>query len=906
MKKIIITIFLLAFSEVSFTQDKIDVTDTEIISEEEIYETPEARIDKLIGYSSGTTFTNDDRYSGKGFNLRGGGIYETDVQIDGISLMNELTQVPTIPLNRSHIKEIQIQSGGFNVEYGNVRSGLVNIILKSGSFNQYSGTFESRISPAAKKHYGISPYGEETVHWKVFAGQNAMSGISFDNIYEPVNNPNGEYPYGWLGWENYAEYRVISTVHAFELWKWNHRPLSYAEKPDFMVDAGFGGPIPNIKNFKFYYSQFYNDSQYTFPTSRNSSGELSSILKLTKKINTSIDIIFTGLFNYTAAVSPGRRRFNGLIPGIESSIMTGDDKLMTSNTFSYRSIYQEAGYNPSFSRFYTMNLRVIKKQNENMTYENSINITKYDFGRNPMRSTDRKPIKFIYDDKLQEEFEYDESPRGYSGTTGRVNDQTGLFRFSRSPGGRGRENNDYTILTLKSKVTSGFKKYHYLTAGAEISLFNLNERSEYNLSNPTDDIELRSYSWMKYDAAPKEYNLFFQGKIETSNTSAFIGIRANYYDPDIMGFGLEDNDINSENYLGYTTWGNKEGEGNWGFAKMRTRKLKNKIRVLPRLGIARIFRKEFRLFFNFGHYHSRPNPKYIYGVLPTKNLGSTRSQATIPQPDILWPKTAFYEFGISYKIKNEVDFQISIYNKDITYQITQLNINGYYNNGMKTYNNANYSDIDGIELSLSRNLGRFINFHASYNYMKYSYGFSGIREINVNPAIGTVYYSDNETVVDPLPYFNLYINLKTPPNWGPGREIFGIKPLSEWSTSILFRIDDRGNFLDNPQAAENSRLYVNFEDRRILSFYIRKKISKKIGTYLQIINPLKWKQLNINGISDFDYYYYTLRLPWEEGSEKGEDKIGSWDKEYIYTGFLDWQKFYPDKMDIYFGIRYQF
>ncbi len=310
-----------------------------------------------------------------------------------------------------------------------------------------------------------------------------------------------------------------------------------------------------------------------------------------------------------------------------------------------------------------------------------------------------------------------------------------------------------------------------------------------------------------------------------------MGIRTSYYDPNTMGFSLNDNDIHSENYLGYTAWGNKEGEGNWGFAKMRTRKLKNRIRVIPRLGIARIFRKNLRLFFNFGHYYSRPNPKYIYAVLPSKNLGSSNSYGTIPQPDILLPRTVFYEFGMSYKIKNELNFQISIYNKDISNQISQLNINGYYNYDIKTYNNANFSDIDGIELSLNRNFGRFINFHASYNYMKYSYGFSGIREINTNPALGTIYHSEDETVVDPLPYFNLYINLKTPANWGPGREIFGIRPLSEWSTSILFRIDDRGNFLVNPEAPENNRLYVNIEDRKIMSFYVRKKLSKRIDIY---------------------------------------------------------------------------
>jgi len=354
-------------------------------------------------------------------------------------------------------------------------------------------------------------------------------------------------------------------------------------------------------------------------------------------------------------------------------------------------------------------------------------------------------------------------------------------------------------------------------------------------------------------------------------------------------------------------WGKKEGEGNWGFAKMRTRNIKNKIRIMPRLGIARIFRDEWKLFFNFGHYYTRPDPRIMFAVLPTKYLGWAQTSATIPQPDIRWPKTISYEFGLNYKIKNEVIFQISIYNKDITYQITQLDINGYYGTlAMKTYNNSNFADISGMELSLIRDFGRFINFHANYNYMRLISGYNGIKEINQNPAIGVVSHSEEEFKPKPLPYFNLYINIKTPPNWGPGKEIFGIKPLSEWSTSILFRIQDLGNFLVNPDVPPDKRTYINIVDRRMLNFYIRKRFTKKITFYLQIINPLNWKQLNPNGISNFEYYFYSLHLPWEEGSQKGNDKIGSWDKEYIYTGFYDWVKFYPDKRDIYFGIRYQF
>ncbi|MFC1563245.1 hypothetical protein ACFL4Z_04280, partial [candidate division KSB1 bacterium] len=754
-----------------------------------------------------------------GYDIRGGGIYETDVQMDGIPLMNELSQIPTIPLNRNHIKEIQVQSGGFNAEYGNLRSGLISITLKDGSYSEYSGIFEGRISPASKKHYGISPYSQESAHWKVFAGTDAMTGVSNDMVYNPYTNPDGKYPYAWEGWENYTQNREISAEHALELWKWRHRPLPYADEPDFMVDVGYGGPIPFLKDSKFYYSQFYNKSLYPFPTSRKSSDELSSILKLTKKVNNNTDIIFTGLLNYTGAVSPGGRVF---YTGLSPSIMTGDDNVMSANTFSYRDTYQQAAFNPSFSRYYTANIKVINKYSDNIIYENSINITKYDFGRSPMSSTDNNPVKVIYDEKAGKEFEYDEYPWGYSGMEGNTYDQASFFRLKRSPGGRGRQNNDYTIYTLKSKVTSIFRNFHHFTSGVEINLFNLNERTEYNFSNPTDPIENRPYTWLKYKATPKEYNIFFQGRTETSFTSAFIGLRINYYDPDCKGFDLTNDGINSEYYGGYNSWGRVEGEGNWGFAKMRTRKLKNKVRIMPRFGIARAFTKNMKIFFNLGHYYNRPDPRVMYGVLSTKFIGFPQSHGTIPQPDLLWPKTVSTEFGLSYKFKNEAIFQISIYDKNISDQITQVNIYGYYNKAMKTYNNSHFADVKGVELSLIRDFGRFVNFHANYNYMSSSYGFSGIEEINLNPQIGIVYHSAEEVELDPLPYFSLYVNLKTPPNWGPGKEIFGIKPLSEWSSSILFRINDQGNYLVNPNAPINERTYVNIEDRKMLSFYIRK------------------------------------------------------------------------------------
>ena len=56
------------------------------------------------------------------------------------------------------IQEISVERGGFNAEYGQVRSGLINVITKEGGKAGYSGAASMKVSPASAKHFGVSPY----------------------------------------------------------------------------------------------------------------------------------------------------------------------------------------------------------------------------------------------------------------------------------------------------------------------------------------------------------------------------------------------------------------------------------------------------------------------------------------------------------------------------------------------------------------------------------------------------------------------------------------------------------------------------------------------------------------------------------------------------------------------------
>lgn len=79
--------------------------------------------------------------TGSELNLRGGRPSEVAYYVDGFSQQDPLTGVSTSNINNNAIKEVQVTSGAFSAEYGNVASGIVNVTTNSGS-KEYHGNVE--------------------------------------------------------------------------------------------------------------------------------------------------------------------------------------------------------------------------------------------------------------------------------------------------------------------------------------------------------------------------------------------------------------------------------------------------------------------------------------------------------------------------------------------------------------------------------------------------------------------------------------------------------------------------------------------------------------------------------------------------------------------------------------------
>ncbi|MFA6468511.1 MAG: TonB-dependent receptor [Bacteroidota bacterium] len=101
-----------------------DVTGSTYISTEETFKLlPVSSISDVIGLQPGVTMEN---------NIRGGKTSEVVYLVDGLPVQNLIEGGSGSDLPQSSIAELSVQTGGFDPEYGNALSGVINIVTKRG------------------------------------------------------------------------------------------------------------------------------------------------------------------------------------------------------------------------------------------------------------------------------------------------------------------------------------------------------------------------------------------------------------------------------------------------------------------------------------------------------------------------------------------------------------------------------------------------------------------------------------------------------------------------------------------------------------------------------------------------------------------------------------------------------
>ncbi|MFZ0392115.1 MAG: hypothetical protein WAN36_16760, partial [Calditrichia bacterium] len=695
---------------------------------------------------------------------------------------NKRTQQPMTNVNLSAVKEIEILTGGFNAEYGDVRSGLINVVAKEGSMNRYSLNLDARVSPPARKHFGPSPYSADGPFWQVYAGPNAFTGVNS----EMVNN--GQYPFEFVGWNEVARQFLsdsdpsndMTPQELLEVWKWQHRLREYADKPDYIIDGAVSGPVPGTP-VAFMLSERYENLQLAYPFSRDNSISSTTLLKLTTMLSPQMKLSFDNNFMLVRGVSGSiYDDTNGMITGSREGTGYARD------AFFWRYIWHDANYNPVETMQYRGGLSLNHVISSKTYYDVRFEYTNFQTTQEPIGLRDTTGIK-----KIGGRW-YDEAPFGYYGSQyGSITEKYDILGdFLMSGGGRGQDHSRYWGVAFSGDLVTQINKHNEVKTGFSVDYTEFHERREINHTATTLPRDETPWYWWYYDETPLQLGAYIQDKLEYQGLIANVGVRVDYMHYGENPYNLNPNFIFSELPYSLQNW--REGQN--GFQNYTTNDKAYQLYVSPRLGISHPVTTTSKIFFNYGHFYQPPVIDQLYTVQPSSG------DVILPNLRVDWPKTVSYEIGVEKSMAKNFLIHFMGYYKDVTNELTPQSIVAFDNElVVNTYNNNSYSDIRGLELRLEKQVGRWWYGRASLEYLIKSVGLTGRRYIYENRqlAIQEREIPDQERGW-PVPAVRANVTFKTPEDFGP--DVFGTKMLGNWRLNIFQEWEDGGKVNMNPEA----------------------------------------------------------------------------------------------------------
>jgi len=130
-------------------------------------------------------------------------------------------------------------------------------------------------------------------------------------------------------------------------------------------------------------------------------------------------------------------------------------------------------------------------------------------------------------------------------------------------------------------------------------------------------------------------------------------------------------------------------------------------RFSPRLGFSFPLTQRIKFHFNYGHFHQIPPILYFYSYSnPATVSRVVRSGAILGNPELQAKKTIQYEFGFENQFNDITSFDLTVYFKDIYDLETVREFIALPTNYLQ-YQNADYGNVRGMELSLNRRLANY-------------------------------------------------------------------------------------------------------------------------------------------------------------------------------------------------------
>lgn len=829
------------------------------VGAETITNLPVKEVSQVLVLQAGIEKTSE------GVKIRGGGPRQSSFLVDGLSMNDERANIPFLALSLNSIKEIKIQTGGFNAEYGNVRSGIINVVTREGDRKFYSGGITFQYRPAGPKHYGPAIYGPDSYFTRPYLDPAvAFTGTASGgwDAYTQRQYPSFE------GWKAVAEATLqdddptndLTPEGAQQLWKWQHRRNGNITKADYVLDLGFGGPVPFLRGKlgspRFFLSHFEERDMFIFPLSRDSYRDNVTQLKISADLTPTTKLIVTGLYGQVHSVSPYNWRPTPTGRVLRTAAEVAD---LVNSSSGNAILYTPAYFSPSSIYRTMIGMKFTHMLSPKSFYEISLqhNINKYDTFKLADRDTTKRfePVPG---------YRVDEAPMGYwgygvSGIDGMI--LGGWMNL-------GRDSSRIATTKLRFDFTSQINDGNQARAGIEV-VYN-----DYDIKSLTDSPSMNTWRRRQvYRRYPYRAAVYVQDKMEFEGFIANLGLRLDYSNSNGIRYNLTPYDQFFS-----------EGFGQFIEAQAPTEKAKGILYLSPHLGVAHPITVNSKLYFNYGHYTQEPESSFRYRIQREANGLVT----SIGNPNLQYEKTIAYELGYAQNLFDMFLLNLAAYYKDVTNQPGWV----YYENlnASVQYNipeNNNYEDIRGFEATLTKRAGRWLTGFVNYTYEVRTYGYFGLRRYYEDPNKQRDYLRLNpyQERPHPQPYARANIDVRTPPDFGPrwlGHHILGdwdLNVLADWKAGAFSTFNPRNlpGVVDNVQWRDFFNIDLRLSKLVTLGRY-------RFMFYLDITNVLNTKYLNFAGFSDsFDYndYLESLHFSWEEGPEHGNDRVGDYRKEGV-------------------------
>ncbi len=705
----------------------------------------------------------------EGLSVRGGDTYETAFMVNGMMLRDERTNAPYSSVSLLSVQDIQVQTGGFSAEYGNVRSGVINVVTKEGGKSGYTFGAMVRASNAQPKHFGpsiydrnsywIRPYVDPQVAWLGTTASNPATGQPYWDIYTQKQYPSFE---GWnsLAAKNVGTALELTPEALQRLFLWQYRRQAEINDADYNIDLTFGGPVPFISeeagNLRFFAAFQKTQNMYLVPLSDNAWRDYSGSIKFTSDISGAMKLNVEGRIGRTSGTNNNNGGFPGMFQSPESI-----GGVMNRVSYIDTRIFATDYWAPASTDYYSASAKLSDALSASTYYEASLSIFRAEYNINPGRLRDTSKVY-----KFGNNYYADESPFGFfpepDPASGLGNIRFGIG-FSNS-----RDTSTVTSYTGKFDITSQLDRYNQIKAGIEFVY------TDQNINYGLFDAKLKDNTYQAgYHRFPIKGALYVRDKLEFEGMVADLGLRLDYLNPqgewyDYEPFTAAFNPINSPVIDTLLT----------------VSPVKKQLIFSPRLGVSFPISEDAKLYFNYGHFYQQPWPDNMYLL---RRSGFDESIRRVADPNARLPRTIAYELGYEQSIADQYLLRVAGYYKDISAESLMV---GYTSNTRKNTEylrpmSNSYRDIRGFEVSVYKNRGNWFQGFINYTYDVRTSGYFGTSHYYESAIEQAKYDLANIPQEKPIPrpYARLNLDFFTPHEFGP--DIGGVHLLADWRINFV-------------------------------------------------------------------------------------------------------------------------